>query len=60
MYPISYIDLLQNLYADLKAGKYCIRLKKKRNNNKAKTIEKSKDKLIITAPFNVKFFTNQG
>jgi hypothetical protein len=39
----------------LKAGEYLIRLKKKRGTSKKSRKELASDRIIITAPFRVKF-----
>lgn len=57
MYAIIYIDLLENVCQVLKPGEYLIRLKKKRVNPTRKNNKQqpSPDRIIITAPFKVKF-----
>ncbi len=40
----------------MKAGEYLIRLKKKRNSvKKSRRPDEIKDKIVVTAPFKVKF-----
>lgn len=55
-YLINYIDLLPSVCQHLKAGEYLIRLKKKRNSvKKSRKPDEIKDKIVVTAPFKVKF-----
>jgi hypothetical protein len=55
MYMFENIDLLENLYANLKAGKYLMRLLKKRCGSKGAGNANLTDKLVATAPFSINF-----
>jgi hypothetical protein len=55
MYMFENIDLLENLYANLKAGKYLMRFLKKKCSSKGATNGNLSDKLVATAPFTINF-----
>lgn len=55
-FGIKNTHLLPSVCYHLKAGEYLIRLKKKRNIvKKSRKPDEIKDKIVVTAPFKVKF-----